>query len=67
MIRALADGKFGDKQILRPETAKLMHTRTFGSDERLNGMALGFYEESRNGKASLVTAETPSSFTAIFT
>jgi len=50
MIAHLQDGKFGDKQILRPETAKLMHTRTFGSDERLNGMALGFYEESRNGK-----------------
>ena len=50
MIAHLQDGKFGDKQILRPETAKLMHTRTFGSDDRLNGMALGFYEESRNGK-----------------
>ncbi len=50
MIAHLQDGKFADKQILRPETAKLMHTRTFGSDDRLNGMALGFYEESRNGK-----------------
>jgi len=50
MITHLQDGKFGDKQILRPETAKLMHSRTFGSDDRLNGMALGFYEESRNGQ-----------------
>lgn len=50
MIAHLQDGKFGDKQILRPETAKLMHTRTFGTDDRLNGMALGFYEESRNGQ-----------------
>lgn len=50
MIAHLQDGKFGDKQILRPETAKLMHARTFGSDDRLNGMALGFYEESRNGQ-----------------
>jgi CubicO group peptidase (beta-lactamase class C family) len=50
MIAHLQDGKFGDKPILRPETAKLMHTRTFGSDNHLNGMALGFYEESRNGK-----------------
>jgi CubicO group peptidase (beta-lactamase class C family) len=50
MIAHLQDGKFGDKQILRPETAKLMHSRTFGSDDRLNGMALGFYEESRNGQ-----------------
>src|SRR5262249_46018044 len=50
MIAHLQDGKFGDKQILRPETAKLMHSRTFGSDDRLNGMALGFYEESRNNQ-----------------
>jgi CubicO group peptidase (beta-lactamase class C family) len=50
MIAHLQDGKFGEKQILRPETAKLMHSRTFGSDDRLNGMALGFYEESRNGQ-----------------
>lgn len=49
MIAHLQDGKFGDKQILRPETAKLMHARLFGSDDRLNGMAYGFYEESRNG------------------
>ena len=50
MIAHLQDGKFGDQLILRPETAKLMHARTFGSDDRLNGMALGFYEESRNGQ-----------------
>jgi CubicO group peptidase (beta-lactamase class C family) len=50
MITHLQDGKFGDQLILRPETAKLMHARTFGSDDRLNGMALGFYEESRNGQ-----------------
>ena len=49
MIAHLQDGKFGDKQILQPETAKLMHARLFGSDDRLNGMAHGFYEESRNG------------------
>jgi CubicO group peptidase (beta-lactamase class C family) len=50
MIAHLQDGKFGDKQILRPETAKLMHARAFGADDRLHGMALGFYEESRNGQ-----------------
>jgi CubicO group peptidase (beta-lactamase class C family) len=49
MIAHLQDGKFGDKQILRPETAKLMHSRLFGTDDRLNGMAHGFYEETRNG------------------
>jgi len=50
MIAHLQDGKFGETHILRPETAKLMHSRTFGADDRLNGMALGFYEESRNGQ-----------------
>lgn len=49
MIAHLQDGKFGDAQILRPETAKQMHSRTFAADDRLNGVALGFYEESRNG------------------
>jgi CubicO group peptidase (beta-lactamase class C family) len=49
MMAHLQDGRWNDKQILKPETAKLMHTRAFGSDPRLNGMALGFYEETRNG------------------
>lgn len=49
MMAHLQDGLWNDKQILKPETAKLMHARAFGSDPRLNGMALGFYEETRNG------------------
>jgi len=49
MIAHLQNGKFGDKQILRPETAEKMHARLFGADDRLNGMAHGFYEETRNG------------------
>ncbi len=49
MIAHLQDGRFGDVQILRPETARLMHARLFGSDDRLNAMAHGFYEETRNG------------------
>ena len=49
MIAHLQDGQFGDKRILKPETAKLMHSRLFGADDRLNAMAYGFYEESRNG------------------
>src|SRR6266581_8352709 len=49
MMAHLQDGRWNDKQILKPETAKLMHSRAFGSDPRLNGMALGFYEETRNG------------------
>jgi CubicO group peptidase (beta-lactamase class C family) len=49
MIAHLQDGRFGDVQILRPETARLMHARLFGADDRLNAMAHGFYEETRNG------------------
>ncbi len=50
MIAHLQNGKFGDKQILKPETAKQMHSRLYGADDRLNAMCYGFYEESRNGK-----------------
>jgi CubicO group peptidase (beta-lactamase class C family) len=49
MIAHLQDGKFESGQILRPETARLMHSRQFGLNPALNGMCLGFYEESRNG------------------
>ena len=49
MIANLQDGQFGDARILKPETAKLMHSRLFGLDPAANAMAYGFYEESRNG------------------
>ncbi len=49
MIAHLQNGKFGNTQILRPETATLMHSRIFGTDDRMDGMAHGFYEESANG------------------
>jgi CubicO group peptidase (beta-lactamase class C family) len=49
MMAHLQNGQWNGAQILKPETAKLMHARAFGSDPRLNGMALGFYEETRNG------------------
>jgi CubicO group peptidase (beta-lactamase class C family) len=49
MIAHLQNGQFGGVQILRPETAILMHSRLFGTDDRLNGWAYGFFEESANG------------------
>jgi CubicO group peptidase (beta-lactamase class C family) len=49
MIAHLQNGKFENAQILRPETAAQMHSRQFGLVPALNGMCLGFYEESRNG------------------
>ncbi len=49
MMAHLQQGKLGEAQILRPETVKLMHTRQFALHPKTNGMALGFYEETRNG------------------
>ena len=49
MIAHLQDGKYENLQILRPETAQLMHSRQFVNLPTMNGFALGFYEESRNG------------------
>jgi CubicO group peptidase (beta-lactamase class C family) len=49
MIAHLQDGRFEGGQILQPETAKLMHARQRGKSPETDGMALGFYEESRNG------------------
>src|SRR5437773_352547 len=49
IIAHLQDGQVGDVRILRPETARLMHSRLFALDDGANGMAHGFYEESRNG------------------
>lgn len=36
-------------QILKPETVKEMHSRQYAPDPQVNGMCLGFYEDSRNG------------------
>jgi CubicO group peptidase (beta-lactamase class C family) len=49
MIAHLQNGKYEDTQILKPETAQLMHARAFANRPDMNAMCLGFYEESRNG------------------
>lgn len=49
MLAHLQEGRLGEAQILKPETAHLMHSRLFGLDDAANAMAYGFYEESRNG------------------
>ncbi len=49
IIAHLQEGAFENAHILRPETARLMHSRQFGLVPELNGMCLGFYEEARNG------------------
>jgi CubicO group peptidase (beta-lactamase class C family) len=50
MLAHLQEGRLGAAQILKPETARLMHSRAFGLDPAANAMAYGFYEESRNGQ-----------------
>ena len=49
MIAHLRDGKYENAEILSPQIAQQMHARQKGFSPELNGMALGFYEESRNG------------------
>jgi CubicO group peptidase (beta-lactamase class C family) len=49
MIAHLQNGKLEEAQILRPQTAQEMHARQAALSPDMNAMALGFYEESRNG------------------
>ena len=50
MIAQLQGGRFGDAQILQPQTAELMHSPQHTSAPGLNGFDLGFYQENRNGQ-----------------
>lgn len=50
MLAHLQGGRLGEARILKPETVRLMHSRLFALDPATNGMAYGFYEESRNGR-----------------
>ena len=49
MIAHLQDGQLNGANILKPETARLMHSRLFGLDDAALAMCYGFYEETRNG------------------
>ncbi|MEP6620244.1 MAG: serine hydrolase domain-containing protein [bacterium] len=51
MIAHLEDGQYAGARILKPATVREMHSRLFGANPALNGMAHGFYEETRNGQA----------------
>ncbi|NVJ69580.1 MAG: beta-lactamase family protein [Alphaproteobacteria bacterium] len=45
----LQNGQLGSARVLKAETARLMHSVIYRSDERLPGMAHGFYEAVVNG------------------
>jgi CubicO group peptidase (beta-lactamase class C family) len=49
MIAHLQNGRFGSASILRPETARMMHTTALTLMPAVNRMVLGFYETNRNG------------------
>jgi hypothetical protein len=49
MIMHLQNGRYGDVQILKPETAIQMHARQEGWPAAMNAMCLGFYEQNMNG------------------
>jgi len=50
MIAQLQGGSYDGGQILSPATATLMHTPQRTDAPGLNGYALGFYQENRNGQ-----------------
>ena len=49
MIAHMENGTYNGAQILDAATLKEMHSRQYAPDPRVNGMCLGFYEETRNG------------------
>ncbi|EKE79956.1 serine hydrolase domain-containing protein [Idiomarina xiamenensis] len=49
MLAHLNNGVLDGQRILQADTAQLMHSPLFHGDERLSGMAYGFYEEHING------------------
>jgi CubicO group peptidase (beta-lactamase class C family) len=53
MIAHLQQGRFGDRQILEPETAQLMHGTALTIMPRVNRMLLGFYETNYNGRRAI--------------
>jgi CubicO group peptidase (beta-lactamase class C family) len=49
MIAHLQNGKYEGTQILKDDTAKLMHSTAFQFDKRMLGVGLGFAEKQING------------------
>ncbi len=53
MLAHLGEGAFGDRRILREDTARLMHGTGQDSIKPLNRMMLGFYETTTNGHRAI--------------
>ncbi len=54
MIAHLQQGRFGQTQILRPETATLMHDGGFQADPAFERSGLGFFAQRINGRRVLL-------------
>jgi hypothetical protein len=50
MLAHLQNGRLGSAQILKEETARLMHSQLYTPDPRLHDMAYGFFEDVVNGQ-----------------
>jgi CubicO group peptidase (beta-lactamase class C family) len=53
MLAHLHDGQQGAAHVLKPETARLMHTPLSRPDPRTSAMCYGFWEQERNGQRIL--------------
>lgn len=53
LIAQLNGGKYGENQILRPETLTEMQRQHFSANPKAPGVAYGFFETSANGKRAL--------------
>ncbi len=53
MLAHLNAGRLEDRQILKPETVRQMHSHLFSNDDRLDGLAYGFKEWNFNGQRVL--------------
>ncbi len=53
MIAHLQNGRYQDTSLLQPETVRLMHSRQFVPDARLDGIAYGFMIQQVNGREVL--------------
>ena len=47
MLAHLQGGALDGGRVLEPESVERMHERRFGHDDRINGVAFGFYERNR--------------------
>ena len=54
MIAHLNDGTLGTNRILRPETARMMHTTPYPMLPPLHSMGFGFYQHDINGRRVIV-------------